>query len=312
MSVITISDPTGRASADIHAGFGFNCFRFDVDWDGRPLEVLWAAGDFSDGTASPSGSGIPILFPFPGRLPGTTLHWEGQDYPLPTGDNMGNAIHGFVHERPWRVIDQQADSVTGQFQASIDEPALLGQWPGDFCIELTYRVTASSLVMDFQVENPGDTPLPCGLGTHAYFRLPLGGGQAEECRVAFPVSERWEMEAMIATGRKDRLGEFEDYIAGKTFGAMTLDDVFSGVHFEEGIAEASIVDPLSGRQVLLRWDENFPHCVVYTPPHREAICIEPYTLVPGGLSFQSDGEQSGLRVLAPGESFQAWTEIAVE
>ncbi|MEE2990767.1 MAG: aldose 1-epimerase [Planctomycetota bacterium] len=312
MSVITINDPTGVASADIHAGLGFNCFRFDLQVDGNPLEILWAAEDFVAGTASPSGSGIPILFPFPGRLPGTVLQWDGRDYPLPAGDNMGNAIHGFVHERPWRVTDQQPGSVTGQFQASIDEPSLLDQWPGDFRIELTYRVSASSLVMDFLVENPGETPLPCGLGSHAYFRLPLGGGQAEECRVAFPVSERWEMEAMIATGTRNPLGEFENFTSGMTFGAMTLDDVFSGVQFDNGIAEASILDPLSGRRLLLRWDENFPHCVVYTPPHREAICIEPYTLVPGGWSFQPAGAGSGLRVLEPGESFQAWTEIAVE
>jgi aldose 1-epimerase len=312
MSVITISDPGGTSSADIHVGLGFNCFRFDVEVDGQPLEILWAAEDFVEGTASPSGSGIPLLFPFPGRLPGTTLHWDGRDYPLPAGDNMGNAIHGFVHDRPWRVIDQQADSVTAEFQASVDEPGLLEQWPADFRIQLIYQVTPRSLVMNFHIENPGDTPLPCGLGTHAYFRLPLGGGQAEECRVAFPVSERWEMDSMIATGRKDPLGEFEDYAAGKTFGAMTLDDVFSGILFESGVAEASILDPLSGRKILLRWDESFPHCVVYTPPHREAICIEPYTLVPGGWSFQPAGQESGLRVLEPGESFQAWTEIAVE
>jgi len=311
MDVITISDPSGTTSADIHAGYGFNCFRLTVKVESQPMELLWAAADFADGTASGSGSGIPLLFPFPGRLPGTSLSWEGRDYPLPASDGMGNAIHGFVHERPWRVLDQQPDQVTGEFHASRDDPALLEQWPADFRIQVTYFVTASGLEMNFRIDNPGDTPLPFGLGTHAYFRLPIGGGQAEECRVAFPVSERWQMDEMIATGRKDQLGEFEDYASGKTFGAMTLDDVFSGVLFEDGVAEASIDDPLSGRRVLLRWDDSFPHCVVYTPPHREAICIEPYTLVPGGWSFSPDGQGSGLRLLEASEVFQAWSQIVL-
>ena len=148
--------------------------------------------------------------------------------------------------------------MTGQFQASIDEPSLLDQWPGDFRIELTYRLTAGSLGMDFLVENPGETPLPCGLGSHAYFRLPLGGGQAEECRIAFPVSDRWEMEAMIATGERNPLGEFEDFTTGKTFGAMTLDDVFSGVQFDNGIAEASILDPLQWAAAVVAMGRELP------------------------------------------------------
>jgi len=312
MSIITLNDASGRSTAQIHAARGFNCFQFEVKHQQNVIPLLWAVDDFAEGGGRPSGSGIPLLFPFPGRLPGTTLQWDGREYPLPQGDGMGNAIHGFVIDRPWRILDQQPDTATGEFQASVDAPELLEQWPADFRIQATYRLSADALQVDFLMENPGSTPLPCGFGTHAYFRLPIGGGQAEECQVAFPVSERWEMEDMIATGRRIPLDEFEDYSSGMAFGSLTLDDVFTGVSFEDGEAEASILDPLSGHRIVLRWDDSCPHCVVYTPPHREAICIEPYTLVPGGLSFQPNGEETGLRVLAAGESCRSSCQIQLQ
>jgi len=48
--------------------------------------------------------------------------------------------------------------------------------------------------------------------------------------------------------------------------------------------------------------------VVYNPPHREAFCIEPYTCVPDPFAL----EARGLRVLAPGEQFQARIDIEVD
>jgi len=51
--------------------------------------------------------------------------------------------------------------------------------------------------------------------------------------------------------------------------------------------------------------------VVYTPPHREAICIEPYTCVPGAFNLNERGIAAGLRMVAPGDSFRAVAEISV-
>jgi aldose 1-epimerase len=56
---------------------------------------------------------------------------------------------------------------------------------------------------------------------------------------------------------------------------------------------------------------EFPACVVYNPPHREAICIEPYTAVPDAFALESRGIAAGLRVLKPGESFKGQIDIAV-
>nr|MCS5585776.1 aldose 1-epimerase [Pseudomonadales bacterium] len=241
---------------------------------------------------------------------GKTLSWRGHEYEIDSDDGQGNAIHGFVLDRAWRVVDQGQSEVTGEFHASIDAPELLEQWPEDFRIRCHYELQAMGITATFTVDNPGQKLLPCGLGTHPYFCVPLGGKSAEECTVKFPVQRRWVLEDMLTKGEQRDVNP--EYVAGVSLGGLELDDVFSGVMFEEGTAVAEIEDPNSGQRVIFRWDEACPYCVVYIPPHREAICIEPYSLVPGGYAFDPLVEHGGLVILEPGEQMRHRMTIAME
>jgi aldose 1-epimerase len=164
---------------------------------------------------------------------------------------------------------------------------------------------------EFLIENPGDVPLPCGFGTHPYFRLPLGGPTADECRVKLPVAARWELKEMLPTGNRLNLPNAGILQAGERFGELKLDDVFSGLHFNGDWCETSIHDPGSRCTLTQRFDRAFRECVVYTPPHREAICIEPYTCVPGAFNLHTRGNDVGIRIMPPGASFRAVVEIEV-
>src|SRR5215211_6451262 len=110
---ITIVDDATGSTAIILAGMGFNCFAFRPVVDGTPLDVIWAEEGFGPGSAVDL-NGIPLLFPFAGRLAGDSFSFEGKTYRV-TGANVagGNVIHGFVLSRPWRIIEQTAKSVTG-------------------------------------------------------------------------------------------------------------------------------------------------------------------------------------------------------
>src|SRR6188472_913516 len=143
MTTATIRDPATGSSAELLVSQGFNCFRFMAMVEGRPMEVLYAPDDFALGQSRPSSGGIPLLFPFPGRVPGTTFTWEGKTYSLEPGDAFGNAIHGFVHARPWRVIEQQESRIVGQFHGWRDDPSLKARWPGDFRITATYTLSGN-------------------------------------------------------------------------------------------------------------------------------------------------------------------------
>ncbi len=122
MPPITLVDPATGSIARILPEVGFNCFSYAPILDSEPVEVLWSAPGFESSGERPTASGIPILFPFAGRLRGTTLDFQGRTIPLTIDPRHSVAIHGFVFNRPWRIVSQSPSSVTGEFQASIDEP----------------------------------------------------------------------------------------------------------------------------------------------------------------------------------------------
>jgi aldose 1-epimerase len=316
-SCATLTDPATGSSARVLTGFGFNCFEFRAVVEGEEIDVLWAVDDFEQGAARPSSSGIPLLFPFPGRIRGTVMNWRGKGYQLEEGDGRGNAIHGFVHARPWRVVSQSGQEVTGQFQASIDEPSLLARWPSDFRVTATYRLRGNELGLTLTIENPGQEELPFGLGTHPYFRVPLGGGDvgggdAADCVIRVPVGERWELDGMIASGCMLPLGPEHALDRGLRFGDAQLDAGFSKLAFDGERCLTEIHDPGSGRTLRQTFDRTFRECVVYNPPHRQAICIEPYSCICDPFRLEAEGVEAGLRILAPGDSFTAQVEIAVD
>ena len=308
---ITIRDSQSGAFAEIIPAWGFNCHKFLAPRQGRMIDVLWSHPNLFSGRERPTGSGIPLLFPYPGRIAGREFHWQGKSYEQEAFDAHGNAIHGFVLRRPWRVIERTASRLVGEFHAWRDDPALKTRWPADFRITAAYEVEGATLRTSYLIENPGDEPLPCGLGTHAYFRLPLSGTNKDTCIVKLPVTKRWELENMLPTGRCLPVENAAELQAGKPFGSLQFDDVFGGLQFVEGDCSASIIDPESSATMTISFGPSFRECVVYTPPHREAICIEPYTCVPGASDLHQRGIAAGLRVLPPGAAFASVVEMTV-
>lgn len=309
MQRIDLRDDSGSCTASILPEFGFNLIRLAVGG----TQVLWSHPNVEQGTERPSGSGLPILFPFPGRLSGSTFTWNNHRYVLQSDDGLGHAIHGLVLDREWRVVDQQASEVIGEFQPSIDAPELLDQWPSDFRIRCRYTLKSTGVEASYHVENVGDESLPCGLGTHAYFCVPSDKSAAKKCLLQFAAKSQWRLDNMLTVGGESQLlpnERFDLFRAGIAINELQLDDIFSDVVFEDGEAKATLVDPLTQRNMTLTWDEQCHTCVVYCPPHREAICIEPCSVVPGGFGFS--GDDDGLQVLAPGEDFEHRLSIVVQ
>ena len=207
--------------------------------------------------------------------------------------------------RCWRVV--------GQFQASVDDVSLLEMWPADFRITVTYQLSGNSLAGDVYIENPDERVLPFGFGTHGYFKVPLGsGGTAAACQVTVPVSHVWDLDNLLPTGEKSVSPYSGPLREGLTIGHTQLDDVFSGLDFVNHKCTARVLDPHSRRVVTLTFDDQCPHCVLFNPPHREAICIEPYTTVPDPYSLVERGFDPSLRRLVPGEGMRTQFTIRLD
>jgi aldose 1-epimerase len=310
--VVEIRDNASGSTARVLVSLGFNCFSWKPVPNDGPREMFWADEGFEAGDKRPSSGGNPLLFPFPGRIGGANYTYEGREYYLEPSDAFGNALHGFVFNRPWRIVDQSAARVVGEFQASVDDVSILERWPSDFRIQVSYEVRGCELVSDIRYENTGNGPLPCGFGTHAYFRLPLSNGsRVEDTIVTAPASEFWELEKMTPTGRRLPARGDQPLATGMRLDEHQFDTVFkiaqSGA---DKLVSTRLTDPSTGRVLTQTFDRAFTQCVIYTPGHRQAICLEPYICVPDAIRLAAEGHATGLQTLQPSQSFE--TTITME
>ncbi|GAB4162473.1 MAG: aldose 1-epimerase [Planctomycetaceae bacterium] len=315
MQPVTIRDTHSGSQASIAVHLGFNCYDFRAVVGDTVVDVLDASPEFSSGSERPSGHGTPILFPFPNRIRDGRMTWEGREYHLPESsvpyDNTGNAIHGFCLDRPWRVANQTENSLTGEFQLSVDAPDRLEFWPADFLLQFTYRVKGAALIAEVNITNPDHKPLPWGFGTHAYFKLPLSpDSQPENCLIEVPVSKQWELIDCLPTGEISTIPANKNLQEGLRFGEVQLDDVFTGLPVDSQVHETLIYDEAAGLQLSQRFGSEYREVVVFTPPGRNAVCIEPYTCVTDAINLQKAGIETGWRVLPPGGTFN--TQIVLE
>jgi len=309
---IVLSDEQTGSRASVLVGLGFNCYRFEPVIDGKRYQALWSHEGFEQGNTRPSGSGIPLLFPFPGRIGGASFEYEGETYRLPEGDGLGNAIHGFVFNRQWRIVERHGARLVGRFQFSRDDPAMLHYWPTDACVTAAYELRGNTLSLEIEISNPDDHPLPFGFGIHPYFRVPFAAeSQASDMSVSVPAGSYFPLENMVPTGEEHAVDAARDLREARPFEDITLDDVLADLKFDEQRGRASLFDEREERKLELTYDQSQRCCVVFTPPHREAICIEPYTCLPDSFRLRAAGLGTGLRELPPGERFTTRYEMSV-
>ncbi len=314
MEPIVLKDSTTGSTARIAAHLGFNCYEFLADVGGRTVDVIDSEPDFIAGDKRPSGNGIPILFPFPNRIRGGRYRWEDREYEIPSSvasyDATGNAIHGFCLDRPWRISDRGENFAVGEFQLSVDAPECLPLWPADCLIEVRYEVRGAALRADIRIANPSDRPLPWGFGTHPYFRLPLAtDSQPKRCLIEAPAHQKWELIDCLPTGHRQPVDEGCDVREGEYVDVLKLDDVLSGLEFSGDSMECLIMDEQAGLQISQRSPACFRELVVFTPPGRNSVCLEPYTCVTDAINLEQQNVDAGLRVLEPGGEFRTWIEI---
>jgi aldose 1-epimerase len=319
-TVWVLEGAEGTARAEVCPALGFNCFRWRVRAGGREVELLYATPTFLQ-YDRPTRSGIPVLFPFPNRIRGGRFTWAGKSYEVPVGDpQQKNAIHGFACRRSWRVIGQGADAhgawVTGEFHGAQDAPETRDQWPADYRIRLTCRLGTHSLRLEATVDNPDRVPLPFGLGYHPYIRL-TGGLSADPAGalVQAPARSFWELEETLPTGARRPVDGPRDLNTPRRVGDLQLDDVLTGLDEtpdRQGLCpRGSVRDPAGKVGVSLAASPAFRELVVFTPPHREAVCLEPYTCVTDAINLQQRGVDAGLLVLDPGQTWRGVVEMTV-
>lgn len=321
--VYELTDADETVRAEVWPRWGFNCLRWQVrQQDNRWADILYAAPDWETNPV-PTRSGHPVLFPFPGRMRNGRFPHDGKTYQLPLNDSTKkHAIHGFTPRNPWRVTNWFADDesafVTGEFDPRKDLPEVVPLWSTEYRIELTYQLLADRLCVLVLVENRGPGEMPFGLGYHPYFRLPgvhdpdVGGHVLKA-----NVTQLWEAENNLPTGARKTLPAELDFRKPRQIGATELDHVFTGVPPDAqrsgDLRELAVLShPSAMGRVRFLADPAFGDLVLFTPPHRQAVAVEPYTCSADAANLAARGLDSGWRLLGEGSSWSATVEYRWE
>ena len=69
------------------------------------------------------------------------------------------------------------------------------------------------------------------------------------------------------------------------------------------------VEATAGETAVRFPGDRFGEVVVYRPPERASVCVEPWTSVAGAANQLEPGAPHGLVRLPPGARWDAWVEI---
>ena len=289
---------------------GCQCFGYRIG----SLEIVAAPPSVEALREHPFRSGIPILFPWPGRVAQAQFGFGQRQVVLPVNEPArGHAIHGLTWNCAFRVTKRGPYYALMELDSASDAN-LSRIWPYPFVLEIDYEV-GDGLRIKFRVRNTGNSQMPFGFGAHPYFNAPLGkGGARETLTLQMPAaSERWPLDGTLIPSAAPQpvAGKF-DLREPRALGAESYDDVFRLDAGRDPAAPcARMVDPAMRLAIEVRADAPFEDFVIYAPPGNPVVAMEPYTCAPDAFNLAARGIESGMRTLAPEATFEAGFEIRV-
>lgn len=256
-------------------------------------EYLWMPEDFSTAQSSWPGGGIPLCFPFAGRV------WhQGQLYQYGLGDNaFSMPLHGFSFGETWRLVVLDSSTCTLELKESEGSKTL---YPFAFNITLTITLTSNSLRYAFRIRHceslgPFDK-MPVALGFHPYFKLTAADHTSLEtsAKKYYPVTP---------SGAAGKVSSCDD-LGGRPWSikAPLLNSlIFS--ELTDGSARLHL-ETKKSLKIAFGPETVFQHLVVWTNRPQEFYCVEPWMSLPDAVATPS-----GCHWLKQGEELSGFFEI---
>ena len=125
----------------------------------------------------------------------------------------------------------------------------------------------------------------------------------------YPLSDG-ELEGNLPTGKKLAVDAARNLTKPRAYSELALDDVLCVQPVKDSTIEfGRMKQQPDGAELIVRGSKDFREVVVFTPPHKQAFCIEPYTCTTDAINLQPRGIDAGWRVLEPGREFRTWIDI---
>lgn len=241
--------------------------------------------------------GFPLV-PYPDRIAHGHFIFGGRSYRLPLNHgNHPHSLHGLGWQSCWKILSLENDSV-GMVHRHDGGPG----WPWPYIAGQEARIDEDGVCFSLSLRNDGDSPMPAGLGFHPYFVA------REDTRLFANCTSVWLSDADCIPLRQAPADHFADWQAGASVRRAELVD-----HCHAGWdGAARIVQPQDGFAVLLKGSAELGHLHLYMPPGADFFCAEPVSHMPDALNRPEPPDQTGLRILQPGEMMTVQMRISLE
>jgi aldose 1-epimerase len=253
---------------------------------------------YSSGAMCDGAHGAPLI-PWPNRLGDGRYSFDGTDYQVAlTEPGKHNAIHGFLHWRPWQVVTRSEHRIV----VGVTLFPLEG-YPFALDVEIAYRLDEEGLTVTTTATNIGERACPYGSGQHPY--LSPGSGFIDDCSLQLAARTRivTDPERQLPSGVEAVSGTAYDFRTERGIGDLRVDYAFTDLERDgDGRVWVSLTGT-DGRTSQLWVDEAYPIIELFTADtlspdrRRRGLGTEPMTCPPNAF-------QTGQRVirLQPGES----------
>lgn len=281
-----------------HAGF---CLTLNPQAGGTVQSLSWRGQDLlraSSNSGDPlASSGFPMV-PFCGRIDQARFTWDGVTHTLAKNfPPEPHAIHGLGWQNPWRVEDVTANSITLLFDHDPDGAGEV--WPWAFQARQHFVLEDTGLVLVMSLTNVSKSPMPAGMGWHPYF-------ERADAKLQAPVTAVWAADAGgISTGTA-AVDRSNDLRTQRDLQAISLDHAFECPN-----ASATIVWPQRDLALQMRSSDGLGRLVVYVPHGQDFFCVEPLSHAPDAINRSPPYSATGLRVLAPDETWEETIRLEV-
>lgn len=283
--------------------WAFLKFKFNNSW----IDILDPLPSPDTLLNEPLRYGSFIMAPWTNRIPNGNFTWNNKNFSLKKNFSDGSSIHGDVYSRQWHVINQSKNSFEAIFDSS-----LVNDFNFPFPLKATLKMKLEENDVDIQlsITNIGIHTAPISFGFHPFFKRGLILGEAGILKMS--AEKVFPSKTALPTGPAVNVLGRTDFREGKDLKTHFLDDGFTD--FTE--PELSLFYPASKIQLSMSLGKKFNHVFIYSPEFHGAskadfVCIEPMTAMNNAFQFQETYFETGLKKLAPNESFSGELKIKI-
>lgn len=221
-------------------------------------EFMWQGSEDSWDSTS------PLLFPIVGRLKDGYYNYNDKQYELPT--------HGFARSEEFDIVEQSPTEVLFRLEANEDTREI---YPFEFCFEIRYSLSGSTLNLDVAVKNCDNNTMPFCFGLHPGFAHSwCENDMMDNYRIEFSEAETAEnvkveggllsTESVPFLNSESVINLCDDHFA---VDAIVLKDIKS--------ESVTLSHKMSSKKLTMDIND-FPDFALWSIPGAGYICLEPW------------------------------------